>query len=133
QAHPNGLQPPIVWAPGRTAGPTRGRGGAMTVRDIDRVRRRQRWRARSDRAITVMVVSLAVIAGITLLPQAWQQTVISGGCRALSLGVTDCVARLYEPPAPDLRAVPLCEVDQVTERMVPTVERQRIRFSSGGE
>src|SRR5690606_21557531 len=26
-----------------------------------------------------------------------------------------------------------CEVDQVTERMVPTVERQRIRFPGGGE
>ncbi|GGK80406.1 hypothetical protein [Ornithinimicrobium pekingense] len=105
----------------------------MTVRDIDRVRRRQRWRARSDRAVTVMAGSLAVVAGLTLLPQAWQQSVISGGCRVLSLGVTDCVARLYEPPAPDLRAVPLCEVDQVVEQMVPTVERQRIRFSSGGE
>lgn len=105
----------------------------MTVRDIDRVRRRQRWRARSDRAVTVMAGSLAVVAVVTLLPQTWQQSVISGGCRVLSLGVTDCVARLYEPPAPDLRAVPLCEVDQVAERMVPTVERQRIRFSSGGE
>lgn len=103
------------------------------MREIDRVRRRQRWRRRSDRTATIMVTVLVIVAGLTLLPPIAQQRLLSWGCAGVTLGVTDCVARLYEPPTSNLRAVPLCPVDQVREEMVPTVERQAISFSGGGQ
>lgn len=103
------------------------------MRGIDRVRRRQQWQARLDRAATVMLAVLALVAGLTLLPQTWQQRLLSWGCQGVTFGVTDCVARLYEPPIPAVRATPQCPVDQVLERMVPTVERQTISFAGGGQ
>jgi hypothetical protein len=107
-----------------------GRVGSM--REIERVRRRQRWRERTDRLTTVLVVGLVVTALLTLLPQQVQQRIVALGCAGVTLGVTDCVARLYEPPPAAVRAVPLCPVDQVAEQMVPTVEMQRISFAQGG-
>lgn len=98
------------------------------MRAIDQVRRRQRWRRRLDHAATVMVSVLAVVAVVTLLPQSWQQRLVSLGCRGATFGVTDCVASLYEPPTASLRAVPQCDVDQVIEAIAPTVERQVISF-----
>lgn len=102
------------------------------MREIDRVRRRQRWQARTDRISTIMVGLLAATAIITLLPQKTQQQIVALGCTGATLGMTDCLARLYEPPTAAVRAVPLCPVDQVAERMVPTVETQRISFAQGG-
>ncbi|MGD8148820.1 hypothetical protein [Ornithinimicrobium sp. Y1694] len=102
------------------------------MREIDRVRRRNRWRSRTDRVTTILVGLLVVTAVITLLPQRTQQQIIALGCTGVTLGVTDCVARLYQPPTPALRAMPLCPVDQVAEQMVPTVETQRISFTNGG-
>ena len=96
----------------------------------DTARRQQRWRTRLDRVATVMVVTLSLIAVLTLLPQSWQQRLISWGCQGATFGVTDCVARLYEPPPAALRAVPQCDVDQVLEQMAPTVERQIISFAT---
>ncbi|MFX0537466.1 hypothetical protein ACQBAT_00490 [Ornithinimicrobium sp. Y1847] len=81
---------------------------------------------------TVLVAVLVVTAAITLLPQRTQQRIIALGCSGVTLGVTDCLARLYQPPPAALRAVPLCPVDQVAEQMVPTVETQRISFTHGG-
>lgn len=102
------------------------------MREIERVRRRQRWRERSDRLTTVLVGVLVATALLTLLPQQVQQRIVALGCAGVTLGVTDCVARLYEPPPAAVRAVPLCPVDQVAEQMVPTVEMQRISFAQGG-
>lgn len=99
----------------------------------DTARRQQRWRTRLDRVATVMVVTLSLIAVLTLLPQSWQQRLISWGCQGATFGVTDCVARLYEPPPAALRAVPQCDVDQVLEQMAPTVERQIISFATGSQ
>lgn len=103
------------------------------MRAIDRVRRRQRWHARLDRLATAMVATLALVATITLLPQSWQQRLFSWGCQGITFGLTDCVGRIYEPPVAALRAVPLCDVDQVVEAMVPNVERQVISFARGGK
>lgn len=103
------------------------------MRSIDRVRRRQQWQERMDRTATAMVAVLALVAGLTLLPQPWQQRLLSWGCRGVTFGVTDCVARLYQPPVAAIRATPQCAVDQVIEQIAPTVERQVIAFAGGGQ
>ncbi len=108
-------------------------GSSRTVRTTQRARTRQRRRTIADRLTAALAVALVVVAVVTVLPASSQQRITALGCRVATVGLTDCVARLYTPPVVDLRAMPVCEADDVLEQMVPTVERQRLRFPEGGE
>ncbi len=103
------------------------------MRTTERARRQQRRRAIVDRLTAALAGALVVVAVVTLLPAGSQQQITAAACRVLTVGLTDCVARLYTPPVVNLRAMPVCEADGVLEKMVPTVEVQRLRFPQGGE